>query len=173
MTVNRYTAITISAIIVIIAPFAVSAANIAGAEQVRYRWDSPGMFSFFKLSNGGSLEVCNTLPFWTSFESLEITAYYQGERLGAYTVGPLTMNPLESSVHEGTFSSDHIAGVYRVFMSIDHGISSGDMSIDPRFFVINAGISTPILGLVPYHTTHQVSALEFDQIMKTDDLYCD
>ena len=73
---DKYTIITMIAIIAIVIPFATSAINIIGAEQLQYRWDSPGMFSFFKLTTDGKLEFCNTMPFWTSFEKFKATMYY-------------------------------------------------------------------------------------------------
>ena len=169
---DKYSAITTAAIIVICIPFAVSAVNIAGAEQVQYRWDAPGMFSFFKMSTNGSLEFCNTLPFWASMDRFDITMYYQGEELGTYSTGPITMDPLASSNHKGTFKSEQIAMAHTTFMTIDHGITSGEVRIDPRNFVIQTYASTPILGLIPYQTSSQISGLDFDQMMRADDLYC-
>lgn len=170
---DKYSIITISAIIVIIVPFAVSAANIIGAEQMQYRWNSPGLFSFFKMSTNGSLEFCNTLPFWISIDRFDITTYYQGEELGTYSMGPIVMDPLKSSNHKSAFTSEHIARAHTIFMTIDHGIASGEVRIDPRKFVIQTQVSTPILGLIPYNTYAQMSGLDFDQRMRVDDLYCD
>lgn len=169
---DRYTAISIAAAAAIAAPFAVSGADIVGAEQMQYRWDSPGMFSFFKMATDGSLEFCNTLPFWASFESMDITMYYQNNLLGTYHVGPLTMEPLASSVHKGTFRSDHIASAHSIFMTLDFGIADGEAGIDPKQFAVQTMVSTPILGLIPYHTTSQTTGLGFDQLMRADDLYC-
>lgn len=169
---DKHTAITVAAAVVIAVPFAISGANIAGADQTQYRWDSPGMFSYFKMSTDGSLEFCNTLPFWTSFEKFDIILHYHGEHLGTYSMGPLTMEPLSSSVHKGVFKSEQIASAHSVFMTIDFGINNGEMRIDPEQFTVKTKVATPILGLIPYHTTSEMSGIEFNDIMRADDLYC-
>ncbi len=169
---DKYTIITIIAIIAIITPFAISAVNIIGAEQLQYRWDSPGMFSFFKLSTDGKLEFCNTIPFWTNFDEFKVIMYYRGEVVGTYTVESFTINPSSASVQNGVFTSEHIARAHSMAMTIDHGINSGEFRIDERQFIIQTMISTPILGLVPYDVTTQMSGSEFNDKMNAVNLYC-
>ena len=48
---NKHTIITSIAIIVIVIPFAYSASSIVGVQQLEYRWDNPGEFSFFAESS--------------------------------------------------------------------------------------------------------------------------
>lgn len=170
---DKHAIITAVAIAVIATPLAVSAANIAGAEQMQYRWDSPGMFSFFKMATGGSLEFCNTVPFWTSIERFEVTVYYHGKDVGTYTAGPISMDPLASDVYEGTFRSEQVASSHQMFMTVDFGISNGEFRIDPGQIVLTTTTYTPILGLIPYQATSQMSALEFDRAMRAADLACD
>ena len=52
---NKHSIITIVAIIVIILPFAHSGFSIIGMQNLEYRWDSPGQFSFFTMSNNGEI----------------------------------------------------------------------------------------------------------------------
>ena len=170
---DRYTVITAAAIIIIIVPFAISAINITSAEQLQYRWDSPGMFSFFKMSTDGKLEFCNTMPFWADIERFDVIMYYQGEMIGTYAVTePFTVNPLSSNTQKGAFTSEHISRAHSMLMTIDHEFSSGESRIDARQFVIKTVISTPILGLVPYDVTAQMSGHEFNSQMNAEDLYC-
>ena len=65
---NKYSTITLIAIIIIIIPFAYSGLNIIGANQLEYKWSGSEEFSFFAMSNNGDIEFCNTMPFPTSFE---------------------------------------------------------------------------------------------------------
>ena len=169
---DRYTAITIAACIVITVPFAISAVNIIGADQIQYRWDSPGMFSFFKMSTDGTLEFCNTMPFWLNFERFEATMYYQGQPIGTYAAGPITADPLASATYVGTFESEQVAMAHSIFMTIDHGITSGEAGVDMTGFAVHTDISTPILGIIPYHTTEQMQGGVFDQRMRAEDLEC-
>ena len=64
---NKYSIITVVAIIIIIAPFAYSGLNIIGANQLEYKWNDSEGFSFFAMSNNGNIEFCNSMPFSTSF----------------------------------------------------------------------------------------------------------
>ena len=170
---NRYSIVTAVAIAVIIAPFAVSVINITGGQQIEYRWDSPGMFSFFKMSTDGELEFCNTLPFWVSLKSFEATMFYQDRELGTYSVDSISLDPLSASAYTGKFRSENIITAHNIFMTIDFGISGEAMRIDPTSFVVETEVETPIIGLIPYSTTTSMSGLEFDQIMRTGDLSCD
>ena len=47
---NKHSIITIIAIVIIIIPFAYSGLSIVGAQQLEYRWDNPGEFTFFTTS---------------------------------------------------------------------------------------------------------------------------
>lgn len=57
---NKYTKISVIAIILIIIPFAYSFLNIYGAQQLQYKWNDENQFSYFELSNNGSVEFCNS-----------------------------------------------------------------------------------------------------------------
>ena len=170
---NKYSIITAIAIAVIVIPFLFSGMSVLGAQQLEYRWYSPGEFSFFTMSNHGQMEFCNTLPFWTSFQEFKIMPYYTGTHMGTYTVDKLTLDPISSGVHEGTFSSEEIAMAQHTFMSFDFEFDDGDIRLDPNQFITVIQIETPILGIIPYTTTTQISGFEFDQKMRSLDLTCD
>ena len=48
---NKYSIVTLIAIIIIIIPFAYSGLNIIGANQLEYKWSGTEGFSFFAISN--------------------------------------------------------------------------------------------------------------------------
>ena len=170
---NKHSIITVIAIIVIVIPFLFSGMNILGTQQLEYRWHSPGEFSFFTMSNHGEMEFCNTLPFWMSFQEFKIAPYYTGTHMGTYTVKQLTLYPISSGVQEGIFSSEEITMAQHTFMNFDFEFDDGDIRLDPNQFIIVVQIETPILGIIPYTTTTQISGFEFDQKMKSLDLVCD
>lgn len=170
---NKYSMITIIAIIVIISPFVLAVMNIIGSQQLEYRWHSPGTFSFFTMLNHGETEFCNTLPFWVSFQKFEVAVFYTDMYLGSYVVKPLTLNPLSSGVQEGIFSSEDISNTQHIFMNFDFEFDSGDIRLDPNQFVVAIKTDTPILGIIPYSSTTQITGFEFDQIMNTENLTCD
>ncbi len=170
---NKHTVITAVAIAVIAIPLIYSGSSIVEAQQLEYRWDSPGEFTFFTMSNDGKMEFCNTLPFWTSFQKFEIKAFYQSKHLGSFAVGPMEMNPLSSTVQEGAFSSEELPAAQHIFMTFDFEFNGGNIRLDPTKFVIVTSMDTPILGIIPYSTTSQISGYEFDKMMNAENLSCD
>ncbi len=170
---NKYSIITAIAIIVIVTPFAYSGLSIVGAQQLEYRWDNPGEFTFFTMLNQGEMEFCNTIPFWITFQKFEISTFYQSETLGSFIVQPLTINPYSSVVQEGIFSTEEISESQHIFMTFDFMFNGGNIRLDPNQFIILISTDTPILGIIPYSSTTQISGFEFDKIMNAEDLSCD
>ena len=170
---NKHSIITAIAIVVIVIPFAHSGSSIVGVQQLEYRWDNPGEFTFFTMLNQGEMELCNTIPFWTSFQKFEIATFYQSKHLGSFMVQPLTINPYSSVVKEGIFSSEEISEAQHIFMTFDFEFNGGNIRLDPNQFTILISTDTPILGIIPYSSTSQISGFEFDKMMNAEDLSCD
>jgi len=170
---NKHTIITVIAIVVIFIPFAYSGLSIVGAQQLEYRWDNPGEFTFFTMLNDGEIEFCNTMPFWTSFQKFEMSTFYQSDHLGSFIVQPLTINPFSSTVQEGIFSSEEKSESQHIFMTFDFMFNGGNIRLDPNQFIIAISTDTPILGIIPYSSTTQISGFEFDKMMNAEDLSCD
>ena len=170
---NKHSIITIIAIIVIVIPFVHSGLSILGMQQLEYRWDNPGQFSFFTMSNHGEIEFCNSMPFWITFEKLEISTYYDSNHIGSFTVNPTTLTPLSSTIQEGIFSSEELSAAQHIFMTLDFEFDGGDIRLDPNKLIVAVHTNMPILGIIPYSTTTQISGFEFDQVMNLEDLSCD
>ena len=170
---NKHSIITIIAIIVIILPFTHSGLSIIGMQQLEYRWDNPGQFSFFTMSNNGEIEFCNTMPFWISFEKLEVDTYFDSNYMGSFSVNPTTLNPLSSSIQEGKFSSEELSASQHIFMTLDFEFDGGDIRLDPNKFIVVIRADMPIIGVIPYSTTTQITAFDFDKMMNAEDLSCD
>ena len=170
---NKHSIITAIAIVIIVIPFAHYASSIVGAQQLEYRWDNPGEFTFFTMLNQGEMEFCNTIPFWTSFQKFEIATFYQSKHLGSFIVQPLTINPYSSIVQEGIFSSEERSESQHIFMTFDFMFNGGNIRLDPNQFIILISTDTPILGIIPYSSTTQISGFEFDKMMNAEDLSCD
>ncbi len=170
---NKHSIITIIATIIIILPFAYSGWNIFGMQQLEYRWDNPGQFSFFTMSNHGVVEVCNPMPFWISFEKLQITPYFEASNLGSFSIESSTINPSSSTIQKGTFSSEELSASQHIFMTLDFEFDGGDIRLDPNQFIVVVRADMPILGIIPYSTTTQISGFDFDKNMNSEDLSCD
>ena len=170
---NKHSIITIIAIIVIVIPFAHAGLSIVGMQQLEYRWNNPGQFTFFTMSNHGYIEFCNSMPFWISFENLQVITFYDATQRGVFTVNPTTINPLSSTVQEGTFSSEDLSAAQHIFMTLDFEFDGGDIRLDPNKLIVVVQADMPILGIIPYSTTTQISGFDFDQNMNSEDLTCD
>ncbi len=170
---NKHSIITIIAIIVIVIPIAHSGLSIIGTQQLEYRWDNPGEFNFFTMLNNGEIEFCNTIPFWMTFQKFEVSTFYQSDYLGSFTVHPMTIDPWSSTVKDGIFTSEGMAEAQHIFMTFDFMFNGGNIRLDPNQFIIVINVDTPILGIIPYSTTNQMTGFEFDKIMNAEDLTCD
>ena len=170
---NIHTIITTSAVIIIIGAFAYSGLNIIGAQQLEYRWHNPGEFSFFTMSNHGQMEFCNTIPVWMTFQKFEVGTFYDEKYIGSFTTEPLTLNPGSSGVQEGLFSSEEFVAAQHQFLTLDFEFDGGDIRLDPNKLIVIVAVDTPILGVIPYSSTAQISGFEFDQIMNAENLTCD
>lgn len=170
---NKHSIITAIAITIIVIPFAYSGLSIVGMQQLDYRWDSPGDFNFFTMSNSGKIEFCNTMPFWISFQSFEVATFYDAKHLGSFVVNPTTINPLSSTVQEGIFSSEELAAAQHNFMTLDFEFDGGDIRLDPNKFMIVISADMPIIGIIPYTSTNQITGFDFDIMMNSENLSCD
>ena len=169
---NKYSIITIIAIIIIVIPFAYSGLNIIGANQLEYKWSSSEEFSFFAMSNNGDIEFCNPMPFSTSFQKFQIMTFYDAENIGTYEITSTTIEPQSSIIKEGNFSTEEFQSTQHMFMTLDYEFDGGAIRVDPNKFIILVNIQTPIAGIIPYSHTNQITGFELDQNLKTKELSC-
>ncbi|NJK77566.1 MAG: thr operon leader peptide [Nanoarchaeota archaeon] len=169
---NRYSKITLIAIIAIVIPFVISILNIIAVEQLEYRWKDQGKFSLFALSNGGEVEFCNTMPYWMSFKKFEVSTFYDLKPKGVFTTQPLTINPLSYDFQNGTFHSNEFTASQYLFLNLDFEFSGEDIRIDPNKMYVLVNISTPIIGIIPYSTTTQYTGFDFSKLMNVEKLSC-
>ena len=169
---NKYSVITIIAILIIIAPFAYSGLNIIGAEQLQYKWNDSEEFSFFTMMNNGNIELCNPMPFSISFEKLQIGSFYNAKNIGTYEIMATTIEPQSSVITNGDFFTEEYQSTQRLFLTLDYEFDGGEIRVDPNKFIVIVSIHTPIAGIIPYSHDLQISGFELDQIMKTQELSC-
>ena len=154
---NKYSIITFIAIIIIIIPFAYSGLNIIGANQLEYKWSGTEEFSFFAMSNSGDVEFCNPMPFSTSFQKFQITSFYDVKNIGTYEIESTTIGPQSSIVKEGSFSTEEFQSTQHMFMTLDYEFDGGAVRVDPNKFIVLVTVQTPIIGIIPYSHTMQIS----------------
>ena len=169
---NKYSIITVAAIITIIIPFAYSGLNIIGANQLEYKWNGLEEFSFFAMSNNGDMEFCNTMPFSTNFEKFQIATFYDKENIGIYEISSTSIEPHSLIIKKGNFSTEEFQSTQHMFMTLDYEFDGGAVRVDPNKFIVVVNIQTPIAGIIPYSHTSQITGFELDQTMKNQELSC-
>jgi hypothetical protein len=169
---NKYSIITFIAIVIIIIPFAYSGLNIIGSNQLEYKWNGTEEFSFFAMSNSGDIEFCNPMPFSTSFQKFQIISFYDARNIGTYQIESTTIEPQSSIVKKGNFSTEEFQSTQHMFMTLDYEFDGGAVRVDPNKFIVLVSIQTPIMGIIPYAHTMQISGFELDQTMKNQELSC-
>ena len=169
---NKYSIITLIAVIIIIIPLGYSGLNIIGANQVEYKWYGSEGFSFFAMSNSGDVEFCNPMPFSTNFQKFQITSFYDAKNIGTYEIESITIEPQSIIIKKGDFVTEEFQSTQHMFMTLDYEFDGGEVRIDPNKFIVVVTIQTPIIGIIPYSNTMQISGFELDQIMKNNELSC-
>ena len=170
---NKYSIITLIAIITIVVPFAYSGLNIIGANQLEYKWNGSEEFSFFAMSNSGDIKFCNPMIFPTSFEKFQIVTFYDTKNIGMYEITSTVIESQSSLVKKGNFSTEEFQSTQHMFMTLDYEFDGGAIRVDPNKFIVLVNIQTPIAGIIPYSHTNQITGFELDQIMKSQELSCD
>jgi hypothetical protein len=169
---NKYSVITVVAIIIIIIPFAYSGLNIIGSNQLEYKWNSTEGFSFFAMLNNGDVEFCNPMPFPTSFQKFQIISFYDAKNIGEFEINASTIESQSSAIQIGNFLTEEFQTTRHMFMTLDYEFDGGAIRVDPNKFIVLVTIQTPIMGIIPYSNTIQISGFELDQIMKNEELSC-
>ena len=159
---DKHTAIVIVASIVIAIPFVYSGWNIYALEQLQIKGTDEDRFRFFDMINGGTVEICNPMPFFVNFQEFNIVIFFNEANKGTYSIEPNTFSPLSSKIVNGTFSSEEFSEAQYLALHFD-GMFSGSAPerIDPRQLKIITQIEAPIIGVIPYSITTQFSSLFF------------
>ena len=167
---NKYSLITAIAIVVIITPILYGLWGIYSVEQLQMRTlDSE--FSYFEMTNYEKIEICNPLPFFVSFNVIEIQVYYTDDLKGIFEIESTTINPNTSQETDLKFSSDSFSESQYLFMHMD-GQFSGEMParLDANQMIVVTDFETRIIGIIPYHSTITQSAFDFTKMMNEDSM---
>jgi hypothetical protein len=169
---NKYTIITIIAIVGITIPFVYSGLNVYSAEKVQFRWSVPQEFNYFLMSNGGEIEFCNVTPWYANFKKFQVDIVYDSENKGIFVAEPVKIQSYSASKQAGIFSSTELNLAQYLLMQLDFQFDGGDARVDPKKMTVIVNIDTPIIGIIPYSTTTTYSGLDFDKIMKGENFNC-
>ena len=69
-------------------------------------------------------------------------------------------------------STEEFQSTQHMFMTLDYEFDGGAIRVDPNKFIVLVSIETPIVGIIPYSHTIQISGLALDQTMKNQELSC-
>ncbi len=167
---NKYSLITTIAIVVIIIPILYGLWGIYSVEQLQMRTVN-SEFSYFEMASYEKIEMCNPLPFFVSFNGIEIQVYNTNYLKGTFKIEPTTINPNTSQLMNIRFSSDNFSEAQSLFMHMD-GQFSGEMPsrLDANQMIVVTDFETRIIGVIPYHSTITQSAFDFTQMMNEDSM---
>jgi len=102
------------------------------------------------MSNHGEIEFCNSMPFWISFQKLEISTLYNTKHIVSFMVNPLTVNPVLSAIQKGALSLEKLSAAQHIFMTLDFEFDVGDIRPDLNKIIVVIHTDTPIIGIIPY-----------------------
>lgn len=163
--VDKYSIITIVAIIVIIIPFAYSGLNIVSANNLSFEWMDENNFKFFEMSNNKDIIICNPLPVPVTFNQIQMRVFFEKNQHGALTIPGQTLEPGKNTA-QSIFTSDNFAGNQYLLMEFDAQLTgTSEVRHDLRQLVIVVNVDTPILGMIPYSTSYQFQGESFMEMM--------
>lgn len=162
---NKYSVISVVAIIIIAATVLYGIWNVVSVSQLELR-TTLDTFRYFEMANEEQLELCNPNPLYVTFNELRIDTYYREDIQGSWVMGAKTLNPGAAEVVEINFSSDSFSETQYLFMHMD-GQFTGEqiIRVDPTEMTVKTTFDTRILGVIPYPVTITQSGFEFSQMM--------
>lgn len=167
---NKFTLITIIAVILIVIPILYGLWGIYSVEQLQLRTPN-NEFSYFDMSNYETIKICNSMPFFVSFNGMQIMTYYQNDLKGIFEMGPTTIGPYTSEVLDLDFSSESFAESQYIFMHMDGQFDREiPVRLDPNQMIVEINYESRIIGVIPYQNTITISAFDFTQMMNEDSL---
>ena len=170
---NKHTFIVIVASIVILGTVGFTISNIFVIDQLQFRVTNTDEFSYFRFINEEKLSVCNTSSFYTSFNELKITMVYEGRNIGELNFPGTLLEPNSDITKIGKFTTENFEEVQYLSMHFDAMFTDTiPVRIDPSNMVIITDIQTQLFGFIPYSVTNQYSALEFSEIMNSEEYAC-
>ena len=170
---NKHTIIVIIASIVIAIPFAYAAWNYASLGNLELRATEPGGFSFFEISTGKGIQICNSSPIYASFDRIDLTIFYQDDNEGTYTIPANTLAPSSQTILEGNFRSESFSEAQYTLLHMDGEFAgTAPMRLDSNQMFVTLNIQTSLLGLIPISTSEQYRAFDFYNLMNQESTSC-
>ena len=166
---NKHTVIVIVASIVISGTLGVSIWNIFAVQQLQLHGNN-GLFRFYEfITNEDKLRICNSLPFFTSFNHLNVLILFENNLKGTFGIDGMTIPPNDSVVVDGLFTSDTYSEAQYLAMHFDTMFEgSSPIRIDPRKLAIDTEYQIMIAGVIPYTVTQHYSGIGFYNMLNED-----
>lgn len=168
---NKHSTIVIISSLIIVGAVAFPLWNIFAVNQLQLH-GTEGIFRFYEfMTNEDHILMCNNLPFFTSFNQLDIDYLFEGISKGVFHITGETIYPNSSVISEGKFTSETFSEAQYLAMHFDT-MFQGDspIRIDPRKLTITTEFKIMILGVIPYTIAHQYSGIEFYNMLNDDAL---
>ena len=170
---DKHTIIVIIASVLIAGTLGFTFGNIFLIEQVGFGLSNQKDFRFFGLINEEEIVICNPSPFYTSFNNLKIKMSFEGREIGEISFPGIFLEPNSNTTKKGEFNTQSFEEVQYYSMHFDAMfLNTIAQRIEPSKMIIQTEIQTQILGFIPYTVTNQYAALEFWEMMNSDENIC-
>lgn len=169
---NKHTIIVITASIIIVSVVGFDVWNIYSADQIQLRASNQDNFRYFGLINEEKISLCNPSPFYTSFNNFQIKMIYEGRDVGEINFPGALIDANSEITREGKFTTEVFKEVQYLSMHFDGMfLDAISQRINPAKMEINTEFKIQIVGFIPVSVSTQYSALEFWEMMNSNDDY--
>jgi len=166
---DRHAIIVIIASFVIAAPSVFAGWNIYAVEQIQLVGFEQEQFSYFDIINDGGISICNPLPFYVTFNKIDVTMMLDQTSKGTFSIQNVVLPPSDVTDFEGIFRSENFQEAQYLALHFDGMFGSGlPVRIDPSKFAVVTETHVPIMGMIPYSVTKQYSGWDFWNMMNTE-----
>ena len=170
---DKHTIIVIIAAVIIAGTIGFTFWNIILLDQVKFVMTNQSDFRFFGFINEEKIALCNPAPFYTTFNDLKIKMIFEGKEIGELDFQGVILEPNSNITKKGEFRTEAFEEVQYYSMHFDAMfLNTIAQRIDPSKMVIQTEFQTQILGFIPYTVSKQYSALEFWELMNSEENIC-
>lgn len=169
---NKHTAIVIGASIIIAGVVGFGLWSVFAVGQIQFKVANQDNFRFFGLINEKKISFCNPTPFYSTFNNFKIQITFEGREIGELVFPGAVLEPNSETIREGQLTTTVFEEVQYLSMHFDGMLLDAiPERIDHRKMVINTESQVQIIGIIPVSVSEQYSAVEFWQMMNSDEHY--
>ena len=147
--------------------------NVFSAEQIQFRAVNQEDFRYFGFINEENISICNPTSFYTSLNNFKIKMIFEGREIGELNFPRVMLAPNSDITMKGKFTTEVFEEAQYLSMHFDSMFMDTIATrINPTKMTINTEAQILIIGFIPFSVTKDYSALEFWEMMNSDENIC-